>query len=637
MNNAHPFPGILKIITQHSSGVDRRTVFDIILVHAKDKGNQVFIHDSTDDMVVNRSETWKIILADDEQEVHKVSRLVFNSLTYQGKPCTILSAYSGKETIVLLNKHPDTAIVILDMVMEEEDSGFAVARYIRTSLKKCPIQIFMRTGYPLKTSENTVLSDLDINLVTSKPECTAGVLKTSVLSLLKGYDTLQQYTHLNRLLIKKLDEEKKKNRSINALYDQIFIPVSSAGLGTWDFDLNTGLLSIDSHGMENGPKLPLIQLNEIYNRISETEKQNLSESFFRHLEGITPCFEGNFSLLPADTVRWHIRGKLTSYENPNHVNGVFWKTNETGSFMNESLFKTMIESLTDVIFHIDTKGIINYVNPHVYRITGYTPDQLLGKSYTCLIQPELKHEISSYHKSLFNSGEVEASLEFPLLHNDGSTRWVEGIVRRSCGGKAGDYFQGTLRDITQRKKTEEHLKHLAFHDALTGLPNRVLLREKLDHLIALSRRHGTRIGLLFLDLNNFKHVNDTRGHEAGDNLLKGVAQRLLDIVREIDVVARFGGDEFVMILDELNDRPDLIIIMDRVMMGFMNYIDTDSGRFTISVSIGASMYPDDAQDCDGLVRCADEALYRAKRLVKTCHAIPDKYSATVRGYSRKEL
>ena len=563
---------------------------------------------------------WKIILADDEPDIHRISHLVFNSLTFQGKNCTLLSAYTANETIALLRDNPDTAIVILDMVMENEESGLDVARYVRKSLKTRPIQIMMRTGYPLKFSESSIINDCGIDLIASKPECTAGKLTSSVLSLLKGYDTLKKYRQENRGLLLRLIEQKKRVKIQDEVFHHIISSITSAGIGLWKLDLEKGMIHLESQDDESKKLLPdSLGIAEILNSIRIEDRDRINESFHNHLEGISEYIESELVITENSDIHWFIRGRLSADDGSNIISGVFWKKNtgyNNGTMVEENWYKRIIEGVNDIIFHTDRRGIIHYINPPIYEMTGFRPEELLGKSYTCLILPELKKEIISIHKAQFESGRDEAILEFPLLHSDGSTRWIEGLVKKSSKFNGDSCFQGTLRDITQRKKTEEYWKHMAFHDSLTGLPNRMLLKEKLDHLLALARRHATKIGVLFLDLDNFKEINDTYGHQAGDEVLKAVARLLLDSIREIDIVARFGGDEFVIIIDEVGDKSHVSIIINRIICGFSSRIETGNGSYSVSASIGVALFPDNAQDSSSLIRNADEALYRAKNTGK---------------------
>lgn len=173
-------------------------------------------------------------------------------------------------------------------------------------------------------------------------------------------------------------------------------------------------------------------------------------------------------------------------------------------------------------------------------------------------------------------------------------------------------FLVQISDVTERKRAEQELEHLAHHDALTGVANRALLGEEVEHELAVARRQMTRLAVVFLDLDYFKHINDTFGHEAGDIVLKEIAARLVHTVRGIDIVGRMGGDEFVVVLSGVNDAHDVLTLTDKLRLECGKPLPINGHEVRLAVSIGVSLFPDDAQDFRTLLRFADSALYHAK-------------------------
>jgi diguanylate cyclase (GGDEF)-like protein len=170
-----------------------------------------------------------------------------------------------------------------------------------------------------------------------------------------------------------------------------------------------------------------------------------------------------------------------------------------------------------------------------------------------------------------------------------------------------------FRDVTAPRLLEEKLTHTAEHDFLTGLPNRMLLKDRVSQAIAIARRNVGGAAVLFLDLDGFKHINDSLGHQIGDKLLQSVATRLLDCVRAPDTVSRLGGDEFVVLIQELHRPEDAGITAGRLLKAVADVHSIDQHEIHLTASIGVSVYPRDAQDAETLIRNADTAMYQAKR------------------------
>lgn len=176
------------------------------------------------------------------------------------------------------------------------------------------------------------------------------------------------------------------------------------------------------------------------------------------------------------------------------------------------------------------------------------------------------------------------------------------------------------REIQRRKEVEENLKHLAHHDALTKLPNRLLLNDRLDHLLFQATRHGRRGAVLFIDLNGFKAINDQYGHDVGDRLLELTAQRLKENLRQEDTISRYGGDEFV-VLTEFSDEESAITLSDKIISLFQTDFETDGLKIQLGCSIGVSQFPEHSTDADMLMKMADEAMYEAKEVGRNAFRI----------------
>ncbi|MGH8802076.1 MAG: putative bifunctional diguanylate cyclase/phosphodiesterase, partial [Casimicrobiaceae bacterium] len=207
------------------------------------------------------------------------------------------------------------------------------------------------------------------------------------------------------------------------------------------------------------------------------------------------------------------------------------------------------------------------------------------------------------------------------LHRDGSHFWCRAAVRGFEASGTPDTTIWVAQDISDRKQKEQAIVHAALHDALTGLPNRALLSDRLAQAVRFAARANTKFGVLFLDLDRFKYVNDTVGHDAGDQLLRVVANRLRSRVRSSDTVARQGGDEFIVMLPDVRSQADIERVAGDLLAEIVKPIPVFGNDYVVTASIGISMYPDHGADAQMLLRNADAAMYRAKDLGKNNYRV----------------
>ena len=255
---------------------------------------------------------------------------------------------------------------------------------------------------------------------------------------------------------------------------------------------------------------------------------------------------------------------------------------------------------------------IVYVNPAFARITGYSSQEVLGRNPrllqgTDLAQPELITVRAALHD------ERPCHVVLRNYRKDGSMYWNElniSPVRNDAG--AVTHYIGVHSDITDAKTHQDELARQANHDSLTGLPNRNLLRDRIDHTCARTQRYGDFAAVAFLDLDNFKVVNDSLGHSLGDHLLRAVAARLESSLRAMDTVARMGGDEFVLVLSDQKSEQSVSGELQRIVELFSQPFAVDGRDVFITASIGVALYPQDARDPESLMKSAELAMYRAK-------------------------
>ena len=264
----------------------------------------------------------------------------------------------------------------------------------------------------------------------------------------------------------------------------------------------------------------------------------------------------------------------------------------------------------------DNQGVIEYVNPKFCQVTGYTMEEVLGKTPRILkggflpddFYQELWRTILAGHEwhGIFHNRTKSGELLWELAYIS-PIRDDHGVVT---------HFVSVKEDFTELKRLQDRMDNLAHHDQLTGLPNRTLFYDRLKHIHALARRRERGFALFYMDLDGFKAVNDTHGHEQGDLLLKEVGRRITECVRESDTVARIGGDEFTVLLADLEDRDTAASLARLIIDAITRPFRLKGVTCEISVSIGISFYPGDGEEPDRLISCADAAMYRIKNLGK---------------------
>ncbi|HSH73117.1 MAG TPA: EAL domain-containing protein [Methylophilaceae bacterium] len=283
---------------------------------------------------------------------------------------------------------------------------------------------------------------------------------------------------------------------------------------------------------------------------------------------------------------------------------------------NEMRLSAVVDTAMDAVVQIDDRGIIKRWSGQAEFIFGWTSDEAMGRSLQLMITTPnlLQAHLKELHQPQTTSHEYipNKRLEVQALHRDGTEFSAELTISPVKWEDKLEYC-AFIRDITKRKQTAEQLMYRAHYDEITGLPNRVLFQDRLDQETKKSQRTRLPLALMFLDIDHFKEVNDTLGHDKGDILLKEAAQRLLSCVRETDTVARFGGDEFIVILSQLEDLSSVERIANNLLAKLVEPFQLDNEVAYVSISIGITLYPDDAATHDELIKNADQAMYLAKK------------------------
>ncbi|MHB8837713.1 MAG: putative bifunctional diguanylate cyclase/phosphodiesterase [Gemmatimonadaceae bacterium] len=280
--------------------------------------------------------------------------------------------------------------------------------------------------------------------------------------------------------------------------------------------------------------------------------------------------------------------------------------------LSQERLQNFLNNANDLIFSCSADGRFLFVNPACQDQMGYSAHELASMRFQDLVElDQQSRRLLEFRRAL--SGEKGTVLEGDLIAKDGSRISVEGHITCTSREGASQVVWCICRDVTERKAAERQLFRLAHFDSLTGLPNRSTSMGRIQSALDMARRDHKQAALLFLDLDRFKLINDTRGHLAGDELLKAVGRRLKAAVREVDTVCRLGGDEFVVALVNLNSVKDVSALAAKLLKPLAMCFDIEGHELFVTASMGISMFPMDGEDPEILLRKADTAMYQAKR------------------------
>lgn len=415
----------------------------------------------------------------------------------------------------------------------------------------------------------------------------------------------------------KRQQQQEFETSIRASEERLKLALWASGDGMWDWNIQ------EQQVYRTHTDIPVSQWSShtlLHDNAHPEDRERFKQVLTDHLQGRTPFFEMEYRIehSPGNWLWILERGKVVETNElarPVRMTGTTRNITSRKLIENELVLSSQVlNSMNEAVVVAGLDYRIRSVNPAFSAITGYSERQISDKYLIHLAY-------SRQQRDLFNG--IEQQL---LRHKHWAGEiWIRNKARKAIlvwleinqvidvKGETS-HFVAVFTDITERKKAEEDLRFLASFDTLTGLPNRTLFQDRLNHAISQAHRSNNIVALLFLDLDRFKHINDSMGHHIGDLLLKAVAHRLQSAVREGDTVARLGGDEFTIILEGVAKTKAATLISEKVLKAFQAPFLLDDKSLTISTSIGISLYPNDAEDVDSLIKFADTAMYHAKAL-----------------------
>ncbi len=293
------------------------------------------------------------------------------------------------------------------------------------------------------------------------------------------------------------------------------------------------------------------------------------------------------------------------------------KAGDEALFMEKERAQVTLNSIGDAVLSTDIAGNVTYLNLVAERMTGWSCEEAIGRRLAEVFQiidgATREPAPNPMARAVQENQTVGLTANCILIRRDGSESAIEDSaapIHDRAGRVTGAVI--VFHDVSAARAITQKMSHLAQHDFLTDLPNRMLLSDRIANAIALARRHGKQRAVLFLDLDGFKHINDSLGHPIGDKLLQSVAQRLVACVRGSDTVSRQGGDEFVILLSEIEHAEDAVRSAEKMLLALAAPHSIAEKELHITASIGISVYPDDGRDAETLIRCADTAMYHAK-------------------------
>ncbi len=421
-------------------------------------------------------------------------------------------------------------------------------------------------------------------------------------------------------------EELHHQRQLRLREDRLRLALWGSGDEFWDWDLHGGMMfRMGAESLQGGHREESIAIDDWRNfAVHPDDLERVEHALAEHVSGNSDHFEAEHRLMNArgDWVWVISRGKIVERDENGKPLRMCGTARDISALRaaerDRRIAAEVIRSMSEAVTVTDLSFRFASVNAAFTRMTGYSEEEILGRDASILnCRQHAPEAYAQVRQALSETGHWRGELWQRRKDGEEFLCWVElNEVRDERGERT--HLVGVLTDITDRKRVEQELRYLANYDTLTGLPNRTLLGERLGHAIINARRGNHKIAVLFLDLDRFKHVNDSMGHAAGDRMLKAAGARLRQVVRERDTVARLGGDEFTVILEDVADVRDAEDMAQRLLEAFQTPLGLGGAQeVVISPSIGVALYPDHGQVPTDLLKYADTRCIRPRNAAAT--------------------
>jgi diguanylate cyclase (GGDEF)-like protein/PAS domain S-box-containing protein len=424
-----------------------------------------------------------------------------------------------------------------------------------------------------------------------------------ILDIVFSFATVLLLFVMLRMIFKTTEELQHNKQKLNSIFDTLDVAI-------WSHDIKSDVLLI-TPGIEKlyGRSLEeFYQDHDLWKKVIYPEDRYILEEREQKLLAGEPVTSVYRIICPHGEVRWiQDRGIPKLDENGDFVDFTSVLFDITDRKESEDRYRSLVEMSPDIIAVISNEKI-DYINEAGCKLVGASsPDEIIGQSIFKFTNPNVIDNIRKRIKDIFVNKSTKR-FEFQVFGLDGHSIEVEisAMPIQYAGRRA---IQIVGRDITERKQAEKTIQKMAYYDALTGLPNRNMLKYQLNKF--LSKQENQMLAVLFLDLDRFKIINDTKGHSTGDLLLQKVAKRLKSAVPSDGLVSRLGGDEFIILLPNI-DKKKVTEVAKRILEEFHEPIEIEKQEFFVTPSIGISIYPTDGEDVETLIKYADTAMYLAK-------------------------
>jgi diguanylate cyclase (GGDEF)-like protein/PAS domain S-box-containing protein len=426
----------------------------------------------------------------------------------------------------------------------------------------------------------------------------------------------------NRDLEQEIEERKLTERRLKRLSREKQLLLDSAGEGIFGVDKKGNLIFINPHAMRMLRRSEEELMGDSMHQLTHHTKVN-GDPYPRQECPVHSTMKYRETRRITDEVFW--RGDGTSFpveytstplmEENELVGAVVVFKDITAQKQSEAYMRqiaVVFETTAEGILITDEHNRIITVNSAFTGITGYSKRELVGINPSILSSKRYDQAFyEAMWSTILGTGHWRGEIWNRRKNGEIYPEWLSVNVVRNEQGEITNFI-GVFTDISAVKESEERLEYLAYHDPLTNLPNRLLFQDRLTHALQLAQRNESRIGIMFLDLDRFKEVNDTLGHQAGDTLLETVSERLQRCLREQDTVARIGGDEFMVIMENISDAGEIEPVAEKILRELELPVSILGEEVVIHASIGISIYPEDGKDCQTLIKRADSAMYAAK-------------------------